>query len=91
MGLVTERRPRIALKKRAMHWRPHPTVRQLLSVALVGLAAACTHVQPYERAQLAHPTMSTSDLARPAEGHVRAVQEGALGGDFSAGGGCGCN
>jgi hypothetical protein len=57
---------------------------------VLGLAS-CTHVAPYDRAQLAHPTMTTSDLARSAEDHVRAIQEGAAGGGFSAGGGCGCN
>jgi Domain of unknown function (DUF4266) len=35
--------------------------------------------------------MSTSDPTRTAEEHVRAVQEGAIGGGFSSGGGCGCN
>jgi hypothetical protein len=60
---------------------------------LLALAAAlgCATVPPYERGQLAHPTMVTSDLAGPAEAHVRAVQEGAVGGGFEAGGGCGCN
>jgi hypothetical protein len=55
------------------------------------LGTACVHVPVYARATLAHPTMTTSDLARTAEEHVRAVQEGAIGGGFSAGGGCGCN
>jgi hypothetical protein len=55
------------------------------------LLAACTRVAPYQRAKLAHPTMATSDLAGAAEEHARGVQEGALGGGFSAGGGCGCN
>jgi hypothetical protein len=53
--------------------------------------SACTHVAPYQRERLAHPTMTTADLVRPSEEHVRAVQEGAIGGDTSAGGGCGCN
>jgi hypothetical protein len=63
-------------------------------VVLVGvamLACACANVAPHERAKLAHPTMTTDDLAGPAEEHVRAVQEGAIGGGTSAGGGCGCN
>jgi hypothetical protein len=63
--------------------------------ALVGLvvlaASGCTHVAPYERERLAHPSMTTADLARSSEDHVRAVQEGATGGEASAGGGCGCN
>lgn len=54
-------------------------------------AAACVRVAPYERGALAKPSMTTSDLAPPSEEHVRAVQEGAVGGGFSAGGGCGCN
>jgi len=68
-----------------------PLAALLLPLATATVLPACVHVQAYERAQLAHPTMSTSDLARPAEEHVRAVQEGATGGSFSAGGGCGCN
>jgi hypothetical protein len=64
-------------------------------IVLVALATAlgsgCARVPVYERGQLAHPTMTTSDLARSSEEHVRAVQEGATGGGFSAGGGCGCN
>ena len=52
----------------------------------------CARVAPYQRGKLAHPTMTTSDIVGTGEGHVRAVQEGAMGGTgFSAGGGCGCN
>jgi hypothetical protein len=54
-------------------------------------SAACAHVAAYERGSLAHPTMTTADIAPPSEEHVRAVQEGAIGGGGSAGGGCGCN
>jgi hypothetical protein len=59
----------------------------LLGLALQG----CAHVPAYDRELLAHSTMTTSDLARPSEEHVRAVQEGAIGGGVGAGGGCGCN
>jgi PBP1b-binding outer membrane lipoprotein LpoB len=59
----------------------------LLALALVG----CANVAPYERGKLAHPTMTTADLAGPGESHVRAVHEGAIGGGFEVGGGCGCN
>ena len=52
---------------------------------------ACSGAAPYERGKLAHPTMTTGDLASPAEEHVRAVQEGATGGSVAVGGGCGCN
>jgi hypothetical protein len=51
----------------------------------------CTHVAPYDRAQLAHPTMTTADLDGPAAGHVHAVHEGAIGGGSVAESGCGCN
>lgn len=65
---------------------------RLLPPVLVLLAAAsCANVRAYERASLAHPTMTASDLVTPAEDHVRAVQEGAIGGGSSVGGGCGCN
>ena len=58
---------------------------------LSALETACGRVPVYDRSLLAHPTMSTSDPTRAAEEHVRAVQEGAIGGGFSSGGGCGCN
>ena len=61
---------------------------------LCGLALAsfgCTHVAAYDRAQLAHPTMTTAELEGPAAGHVRAVHEGAAGGGSVAESGCGCN
>ncbi|HSO40477.1 MAG TPA: DUF4266 domain-containing protein [Labilithrix sp.] len=65
----------------------------LRAVVLVAIAsvAACGGVPPYERGRLAHRTMTTADMASPAEAHTRAIQEGATGGGFEAGGGCGCN
>ena len=54
-------------------------------------ASACTPVPPYQRGPLAHPTMKTSDPAGVGEAHARAIQEGAMGGGFEVGGGCGCN
>jgi hypothetical protein len=60
-------------------------------MALCLSSAACTNVAPYERGKLAHPSMTTSDIVSASEQHVRAVQEGAVGGGASAGGGCGCN
>ena len=62
-----------------------------LALALALHVAACGGVPPYERGRLAHHTMTTSDLASPAEAHTRAIHEGATGGGFEAGGGCGCN
>ena len=63
----------------------------LVLAALAALGGGCAELPAYERGQLAHPTMTTSDLARSSEEHTRAVHEGATGGGFSAGGGCGCN
>lgn len=63
----------------------------LALLAALGLAsAACSHVRPWERSKLAHPTM-TSDLSGAAPEHVYAVQEGATGGGAAAESGCGCN
>ena len=53
--------------------------------------SACTHVAPYERGALAHPTMTAAALEGPAAGHVHAVHEGATGGGSVAESGCGCN
>ena len=65
-------------------------MRTLLLLCVV-VGAGCAHVAPYQRERLAHPTMVTADLTRASEEHVRSVQEGAVGGGSSAGGGCGCN
>jgi hypothetical protein len=62
----------------------------LVVLALLSLCG-CARVAPYERARLAHPSMTMSDMAGPSEEHVRAVQEGATGGGAMVGGGCGCN
>lgn len=62
-----------------------------LFVVLAAAGIGCAGVAPYDRGRLAHPSMTTADLAGPTEAHVRAVQEGAIGGGFEAGGGCGCN
>jgi hypothetical protein len=62
---------------------------------LIGLIAitssACTHVKPWERGKLAHPTMTGGNGPSAAEEHVYAVHEGAVGGGGSAESGCGCN
>ena len=64
-----------------------------LAFAVVSLAAVsgCAHVAPYERAKIAHPTMTAGDIAGTGESHVRAVLEGAMGGSIGAESGCGCN
>ena len=67
-----------------------------LSVPFLGTAlfalttAACTHVAPYERGKLAHPSMTDSLGARCPRTRG-AVHEGASGGGSVAESGCGCN
>jgi len=72
------------------------TMPRLWLIAVLGwtaatCAAGCTHVAPYEREQLAHPTMQMQELDGAAEAHVHAVHEGAIGGEGGAASGCGCN
>jgi hypothetical protein len=63
----------------------------LALLALLALtASACTHVAPYDRGRLAHPTM-TQGIESAAAGPLHAVQEGAAGGGSVAESGCGCN
>jgi hypothetical protein len=62
----------------------------VVSVSALPLAG-CTHVKPWERGKLAHPTMVGGTLPGPAEEHVYSVQEGAVGGGATAESGCGCN
>jgi Domain of unknown function (DUF4266) len=66
--------------------------RSIALACVLALAAnACVKVQSYERGKLAHPTMTTDDIALGIDGHVRGVSEGAAGGLSAGGGGCGCN
>ena len=62
--------------------------------ALVLLALwplACAPVPVYARGRLLHPTMRLEDMSAPAEAHVHAVHEGAIGGSVGASSKCGCN
>lgn len=61
----------------------------VLGVVLGG--SGCTRVAPYERGRLAHPTMTEGDPVGPGEQHLRAINEGATGGNLDTTGGCGCN
>jgi hypothetical protein len=65
----------------------------LAAMAATSLAASagCADVAPYDRAKLAHPTMVASDIVGFGEAHVRAIHEGAMGGNGASGSGCGCN
>lgn len=66
------------------------TCRIILMSCLL-LVGACQHVAPYQRERLAHHSMVELQYAGAAEMHVRAVQEGAVGGQVEAVSGCGCN
>lgn len=65
--------------------------RSALLVVVLAACTACTHVHPWERGKLAHPTMSGPNVRGVAEEHVYSVQEGAAGGSGGAESGCGCN
>lgn len=66
------------------------TILTVMAVAFGLSSAACTHVQPWQRGKLAHPTM-TNEFGGTAAEHVYAVHEGAAGGGAAAESGCGCN
>jgi hypothetical protein len=66
-------------------------VRLLSVLILLAFAASCSHVAPYDRGKLAHPTMTDARLDGPAAAHVTAIHEGATGGGPLFGSGCGCN
>jgi hypothetical protein len=62
-----------------------------LLALVLATAGACATVKPYERGKLAHSTMLLVDQSRAGAAHVYAIEEGAVGGDSGAKGGCGCN
>jgi len=64
-------------------------IRLLLVIAALG-AGACQHVAPYQRARLAHPTM-TDGFSSVGAAHMVAIHEGAVGGGGAGEAGCGCN
>jgi hypothetical protein len=70
---------------------PLPRLRPLAGLLLALVTSACTHVQAYERGNLAHPTMTTAPTVGVGAEHMYATQEGATGGGAAAEGGCGCN
>ncbi len=65
----------------------------LLMLAMLALAPGCATVAPYERGQLARPTMDLEHEYGEVgfRAHVHDSREGATGGHGSTGGGCGCN
>jgi hypothetical protein len=68
-----------------------------LAVALLGAGAGCGTakwtVKPHQRELLADRIMKLDGDAqeRAADQHMLSNREGALGGNGTAGGGCGCN
>ena len=84
-----------SLKPRSAIARHGTLLKMLGLVAAASLTCAsmtgCATVAPYERGNLAHPTMSPEDMATSLDEHVRTVSEGATGGFGGGGGGCGCN
>jgi hypothetical protein len=68
----------------------------LLSSSLaftLAASAGCSHVQPWQREDLARRTMVADQEPGEArfDEHSRTSREGAGGGSGQAGGGCGCN
>ena len=66
----------------------------VLTAVLAAVAGGCGHVAPYQREQLAKPTMDTAKreaLRNKFYAHVYDAREGAMGSSDNAGGGCGCN
>ena len=71
-------------------------LKSICIAALCLTAAGCSiepWVQPYERAHLADPIMSSDrdPVASAYIDHVHEAREGARGAEGSGGGGCGCN
>jgi len=65
----------------------------LLGALLLGAAAGCAPVRPWERDLLARPDMAwePDSLEARRRGHVFFSKEGSLQGGSAGGGGCGCN
>ncbi len=65
----------------------------VLAITASVLLGGCATTKPWEREDLADPTMSPDpDPDRAAlHDHMLGTREGAVGGFGGAGGGCGCN
>jgi hypothetical protein len=70
---------------------PGSFVARMVMALVLGATTGCGTVAPYERGKLAHPTMVAGDVTGFGESHVRAIFEGATGGNGGTGSGCGCN
>jgi hypothetical protein len=69
-------------------------MKRLLALGLLAWSSlgvsGCRHVAPYQRAKLAHASM-TGGFSSPGAAHMTAIHEGAVGGGGAAEAGCGCN
>lgn len=67
--------------------------KRALAALLLVSAASCVRVAPYQRGQMADPSMEISheNAETRFRAHVHDSREGATGGYGSSGGGCGCN
>jgi len=67
--------------------------RSLLLLFAALTVGGCVTVAPYERENLAKPSMDMSRRVAESrfEAHVHNAREGASGGEAATGGGCGCN
>ena len=72
---------------------PRLHLRMLLAIGLCCALAGCVTTRAWEREDLANPVMQLDPLPGHAalRAHLLGVQEGAIGGFGSGGGGCGCN
>lgn len=69
--------------------------KQALIVLLMALGvcqSACTHVEPWQRGNLAKPQMALdpNPMQSALHTHIHSSREAASGGDSAGGGGCGC-
>jgi hypothetical protein len=67
------------------------TIGKWALIAFVCELGGCAQVAAYQRARLAHPTMNPENGQSAGLEHVRAVEEGAIGGHTGVSSGCGCN
>jgi hypothetical protein len=74
-----------------MRFPLHSSSRLVFVALALAALSGCSHVRPWERGKLAHPSMGGDPAGGPAVAHVYSVQEGAVGGEAAVGGGCGCN
>ncbi len=66
--------------------------RLVLALLAAALLSSCAVLKPYQRTTLSHASMQMApQLGDGFQSHMLPIREGAVGGDASIGGGCGCN